>query len=62
MQNRKISLADARKARDQAKILLDDGINPSQNRKQEKIEAQYLSVSTFKLVANEYIVEILGSR
>ena len=57
-----VGLADARKARDQAKILLDDGINPSQNRKQEKIEAQYLSVSTFKLVANEYIVEILGSR
>ena len=57
-----VGLADARKARDQAKILLDDGINPSQNRKQEKIEAQYLSVNTFKLVANEYIVEILGSR
>ena len=57
-----VGLADARKARDQAKILLDDGINPSQNRKQEKIEAQYLSVNTFKLVANEYIIEILGSR
>ena len=57
-----VGLADARKARDQAKILLDDGINPSQNRKQEKIDAQYLSVNTFKLVANEYIVEILGSR
>ena len=64
-----VGLADARKARYQAKILLDDGINPSQNRKQEKtrenkrkqektrenkrkqekIEAQYLSVNTFKL-------------
>ncbi|AXY56661.1 DUF4102 domain-containing protein [Acinetobacter chinensis] len=57
-----VGLADARKARDQAKILLDDGINPSQNRKQEKIEAQYLSVNTFKLVANEYIAEILVNR
>ncbi|AXQ22421.1 DUF4102 domain-containing protein [Acinetobacter wuhouensis] len=57
-----VGLADARKARDQARLLLDKGINPSQNRKQEKIEAQYLSVNTFELVANEYIAEILIDR
>ncbi|MFW1859213.1 tyrosine-type recombinase/integrase [Acinetobacter defluvii] len=57
-----VGLADARKARDQAKLLLADGINPSQNRKQEKIEALYANVNTFELVANEYISEILVDR
>ncbi|SPL72464.1 tyrosine-type recombinase/integrase [Acinetobacter stercoris] len=57
-----VGLADARKARDQAKLLIEDGINPAQNRRQEKIEAQLLNANTFKLVANEYIYEILSNR
>lgn len=57
-----VGLADARKARDEAKILLSDGKNPSQIRKDEKIEASIQNCNTFELVAEEYIAEILKGR
>lgn len=57
-----IGLADARKAKDQARLLLDDGINPIQIRRQEKFEAQINNLNTFKHIANEYISEMLSSR
>ncbi|EOD2819930.1 TPA: tyrosine-type recombinase/integrase [Providencia stuartii] len=49
-----ISLADARRKRDEAKKLLSDGIDPSDARKSEKITQKYAAENTFKAVAMEW--------
>ena len=49
-----ISLADARRKRDEAKKQLSDGIDPSDARKSEKITQKYAAENTFKAVAMEW--------
>ncbi|EMT5584091.1 TPA: tyrosine-type recombinase/integrase [Providencia stuartii] len=49
-----ISLADARRKRDEAKKQLSDGIDPSDARKWEKITQKYAAENTFKAVAMEW--------
>jgi integrase len=50
-----VMLADARRRRDQAKKLLNDGIDPSAQRKQDKIKAQISAENTFGGIAKEYL-------
>ncbi|MDF0601148.1 tyrosine-type recombinase/integrase [Psychromarinibacter sp. C21-152] len=49
-----VSLADARRKRDDAKRLLVDGIDPSVRKHLEQIDAQVKARMTFKEVADEY--------
>jgi integrase len=49
-----VSLKDARAKRDEAKALLAAGIDPSQQRKVEKLERVSAAGITFKIVAAEY--------
>ncbi len=48
-----ISLADARKKRDEAKTLLADGVDPSIQKKLDNIDAETKARMTFKQVAEE---------
>jgi integrase len=50
-----VSLADARDARDAARKLVAAGIDPSQQRKLDKIAAATAAANTFEAVAEEYI-------
>lgn len=52
-----VSLAEARKKKDEAKILLKDGINPAQDKKNKKLEKLTAAENTFKAIAEEYIAE-----
>ena len=49
-----ISLADARKARDDAKALVQQGINPAHDRKLNRLKATHASRETFQAVAEEW--------
>lgn len=49
-----LSLADARKARDAAKNLVIQGINPAHNRKLDRLKAAHSSQETFEAVAREW--------
>jgi integrase len=51
-----VSLADARQARDQAKHLLAVGIDPSQDRKEQKAESQ--KGPTFRTIAEEHVARL----
>ena len=51
----KVSLREARSKRDDVQHQLDEGIDPSMQRKLAKIEAETEARNTFKLVADEYI-------
>lgn len=50
-----VSLADARKAREEGKARLAAGRDPSIERKREKLLAAQSAANTFKLIADEYI-------
>lgn len=50
-----VSLAEARRKCREAHDLLDEGIDPSQQRKLEKIKAEAAATNTFGAVAEEYI-------
>jgi hypothetical protein len=50
-----VSLSDARRKRDDVKILLARGIDPSHQIKMEKIARQVSSAATFRAVADEYL-------
>ena len=50
-----VTLADARRKREDAKKQLADGIDPSVQRKLDKIAAETASRQTFGLIADEYI-------
>ena len=54
-----VSLAEARSEREAAKKQLKDGIDPSQQRRLEKIEAENAARRTFGLVADEYIERLV---
>ena len=49
-----LSLADARKARDAAKDLVKQGVNPAHNRKLDRLKAAHASRETFEAVAQEW--------
>jgi len=49
-----ITLADARKARDDAKALVQQGINPAHDRKLNRLKAAHASRETFEAVAEEW--------
>lgn len=53
-----VSLADARRLRDDAKALLAKAIDPSQHTKLERINRQAINAVTFKTVADEYLAKI----
>ncbi|RKG39932.1 tyrosine-type recombinase/integrase [Acinetobacter sp. WCHAc060007] len=52
-----VSLAEARKKKDESKVLLKDDINPVDDKKKKKIEAVTSTTNTFKAVAEEYALE-----
>ena len=52
-----VSLADARKARDEARVRLAAGRDPSIERKREKLLAAQSAATTFKVIADEFIEE-----
>jgi Arm DNA-binding domain len=52
-----VGLADARKKRDEAKALLVSGIDPSQQRKLDKITKAISDAATFDAVAEEYLAK-----
>lgn len=49
--------ADARRLRDEAKVLVKQGINPTQARKLKKLEVQYENAQTFKAVGDEWFAD-----
>ncbi|WP_042860516.1 tyrosine-type recombinase/integrase [Dickeya sp. NCPPB 3274] len=49
-----VSLAEARKKRDEAKAMLANGINPSDARRAEKLSLQFSTENTFEAVAKEW--------
>jgi integrase len=50
-----ITLQQARKKRDEARAKLEDGIDPVEEKRQLKLEAELAARTTFRLVAEEYI-------
>lgn len=50
-----VSIAEARRKRDDAKRLLLDGIDPGEQKKQDRASAEILSRRTFGLLADEYL-------
>ena len=53
-----VSLAKARQRRDEVRVQLADNIDPSTQRKLEKINASIQARTTFKLIAEEYIINM----
>jgi integrase len=49
-----VKAAEARRLRDEARLLVKQGINPSQQRKTDKIAKQYERATTFESVASEW--------
>ena len=56
-----VSLLDARGLKNAARSLIAKGINPSLNRKQEKVKKTYESRNTFKAVAEEWLEQNLNN-
>ncbi len=52
-----ISLAAARTKRDEAKVVLANGFDPSEKRKTDRIEQQITATNTFALVAEEFLAK-----
>jgi len=50
-----VSLGEARSRRDGAKRLLADGIDPSVQARQEKLEKQAANANTFEAIADEFL-------
>lgn len=50
-----ISLVEAKQARDSARKLLAQGINPSEHRKEEKQAAKLAAANSFEAIANEWL-------
>ncbi|MBY8829874.1 Arm DNA-binding domain-containing protein [Hephaestia mangrovi] len=50
-----ISLKEARRKRDEARAQVIDGIDPVEEKRQRRIEAELAAKTTFKLVAEGYI-------
>lgn len=57
-----VSLKDARRRRDEARELLDKGINPSDVRRQEKLRRGAEAEATFAVVAREWVEQYLSRK
>lgn len=57
-----VSLLEARRKKDEIKAMLASGINPSENRKEEKIKKTNENKNTFKAIADEYFEDKLKNR
>ena len=57
-----VGLAEARRRRLEARENLDNGIDPSANRKREKLIAVYQAANTFGEMAKEYLEKMVGDR
>jgi integrase len=55
-----VSLAEARRRRDEARFKLRDGIDPVAERQREKLLAQFAAANTFGDVAREYIDKMVA--
>ena len=55
-----VTLAEARAKRDDAKRLLEDGIDPSVQKKLDSIDAHVKARMTFKEIADEYYENVGG--
>ena len=55
-----VSLKEARQRRDEARMLLRDGVDPGSERKRAKLAAQLGAANTFGIVAEEYIEQKLS--
>jgi len=53
-----VTLADARRKRDEAKRLLMGRIDPAAKRRQDRVVAEATTRQTFQLIADEYIVQL----
>ncbi len=58
----KISLEQARTARDKCQSELDRGINPSTSRKEARRLSEQIRINTFRLVSNKWLAEIFPSK
>ena len=56
-----VSLADARRKRDEAKKLLDKGKDPSSEKRTERLARKSAARNTFGLIAEEYIENLKGN-
>lgn len=54
-----ISLSDARKHREEAKALLASGIDPSQQKRIDKLTKSISNATTFEVIAEEYIEKLV---
>ena len=50
-----VTLKQARKKRDEARSLIADGIDPLQQRREQKLEREITSKNTFGVIAREFI-------
>ena len=57
-----VSLASARKRRDEARTLLAEGIDPSQAKQEGKYARTAAAAQTFEVVANQWLLKIAPSR
>lgn len=57
-----VGLAEARRRRLEAREHLDNGVDPSANRKREKLIAVYQAANTFGDMAKEYLEKMVGDR
>jgi integrase len=57
-----IGLADARRARDAAKDLLEKGTDPAAKRKTDKLVAKFGAGNSFRFVADEYVAKMERER
>jgi integrase len=57
-----VSLADARRKRDAAFALIANGINPSDQKRQDKLAAEIAGRNTFGAIAEEYLQRLEESR
>ncbi|MEP6899211.1 MAG: integrase arm-type DNA-binding domain-containing protein, partial [Rhodanobacter sp.] len=55
-----VSLAEARKRRDAARALLRDGVDPSQERKQQKRQAKLEADNSFESIAEKWLGKMAG--
>ena len=50
-----VSIAEARRARDKARLTLKNGIDPALKKKQDALEAPQMKMNTFHVVASDYL-------
>jgi len=57
-----VSLAKARKRREEARVLLSEGIDPSQAKRDDRQARQDLAANTFELIARDWLLKTKATR